>query len=323
MNSKITALLLGIVTLVAIAAVVAVGMGSATGAPGLFAKVHGWIAVRGVKGIVAFDPDHPKQRVLLAPRFGDPLAWSRDGSKLLAVAGDEGLYVLHGDGRWVRVAPDGSTGGSFTPDGSHVVYEHNHTIYKVSSGGGRAEVIVKRPAGSGFGFPDFTGGQLSPDGTAIVYGGLSLMRSDGTHRRALATPRAIAALTGHPDANQIAALGWFPGSKRILFIALNQSTTHCALLTVNTDGTHLRHWGPARFCPDSRLILTRSSPGRIHELAVAPDRGDHANRRQPSPDAQEPRRRQLRALTRLERCGLMLSANRSEQPLHHANQTVK
>ena len=41
MNSKITALLLGIVTLVAIAAVVAVGMGSATGAPGLFAKVHG------------------------------------------------------------------------------------------------------------------------------------------------------------------------------------------------------------------------------------------------------------------------------------------
>ena len=279
--------------------------------------------VRGVKGIVAFDPDHPKQRVLLAPRFGDPLAWSRDGSKLLAVAGDEGLYVLHGDGRWVRVAPDGSTGGSFTPDGSHVVYEHNHTIYKVSSGGGRAEVIVKRPAGSGFGFPDFTGGQLSPDGTAIVYGGLSLMRSDGTHRRALATPRAIAALTGHPDANQIAALGWFPGSKRILFIALNQSTTHCALLTVNTDGTHLRHWGPARFCPIRAYPLTRSSPGRIHELAVAPDRGDHANRRQPSPDAQEPRRRQLRALTRLERCGLMLSANRSEQPLHHANQTVK
>ncbi len=75
------------------------------------------------------------------------------------------------------------------------------------------------------------------------------MRSDGTHRRPLVTTRRVVALTGHPDANQIAALGWFPDSHRILFIALNQSTTHCALLTINTNGTNLRHWGTPGFCP--------------------------------------------------------------------------
>ncbi len=209
---------------------------------------------------MAFDPANPSNRVVLAHGYGDPLAWSRDGSKLLIVRPSSGLYVLRGDGGQARVAPKGTANGSFTPDGSHVIYETSGIIYKVSSSGGKPRILANRTAKTSYLFPGFTGGQLSPDGTTIVYipiptgkgaaeTALSLIQSNGTHRRPLVSVRRVVALTGHPDANQIAAVAWFPDSRRILLMALNQSATHCALLRINANGTNLRRWGTPGFCP--------------------------------------------------------------------------
>src|SRR5262245_58847756 len=55
---------------------------------GIFAEVRGWIAFgrlgQYLPGIWALDPANPQaEPVLLDPHGGFPLAWSRDGSKLL------------------------------------------------------------------------------------------------------------------------------------------------------------------------------------------------------------------------------------------------
>jgi hypothetical protein len=237
--------------------------------PARFARIGGWIAVGG--NLTAFDPSHPNRFKLLSRLRGEPLAWSADRTKLL-VAGRSGLYVIRGDGTTTRVAPAGVAGGSFTPDGGQVIYESGGTIYQVSSDGRTRTTIASRShkPNSGFLFPYFTGGQLSPDGTTIVYNrldgpqlvrtGIWLMNSDGSHRRQIVSYRAVVAMTGYHDLNDISALTWFPDSNRLLLIALDQSTDHCAMFTVNRDGSELRRFGPRGFC----AMRAAASPDRHH-----------------------------------------------------------
>ena len=111
---------------------------SPSGEPqGMFSEVGGWIAYGNGKGIWAVNPTPggtPSDRIQLSERPGEPVAWSSDGSKLLIrrevpnATRDHGidfdLFVLNADGTETRLtwSPASGRTGSFTPDGSEVVY---------------------------------------------------------------------------------------------------------------------------------------------------------------------------------------------------------
>jgi YD repeat-containing protein len=111
---------------------------SASGEPqGIFSEVGGWIAYANEEGIWAVNPTPggtPSDRIQLSERPGEPIAWSSDGSKLLIrrevpdATRDPGtdfdLFVLNADGTETRLTWNPASGrtGSFTPDGSKVVY---------------------------------------------------------------------------------------------------------------------------------------------------------------------------------------------------------
>jgi YD repeat-containing protein len=112
---------------------------SASGEPqGISSEVGGWIAYGNEEGIWAVNPTPgraPSDRIRLSERPGEPVAWSSDGSKLLIrrevsdATRDRGtdfdLFVLNADGTEARLTwnPKGGRTGSFTPDGSKVVYD--------------------------------------------------------------------------------------------------------------------------------------------------------------------------------------------------------
>jgi WD40 repeat protein len=128
----------------------------------------------------------PKHRVKGAPLAIDntPLAWSRDGSRLLfwsTRAGRVGLYVMHADGsRQVRVAT--GKAGDIAPRGTAVVYS-GKGIWVVGANGNHAHRVS----------PNGTAPRWSPDGQWIAYSvmrpggatGIDLVRPDGTQRHAL------------------------------------------------------------------------------------------------------------------------------------------
>jgi Tol biopolymer transport system component len=128
----------------------------------------------------------PRHRVKGAPLAIDntPLAWSRDGSRLLfwsTRAGRVGLYVMHADGsRQTRVAT--AKQGDIAPRGTAVVYS-GKGIWVVGANGTHAHRIS----------PNGTAPRWSPDGQWIAYvvkrpsgaSGIDLVRPDGTQRHAL------------------------------------------------------------------------------------------------------------------------------------------
>ena len=227
---------------------------------GIFSKTHGWITLGGEQ-IIALNPADPKQTHVLSSSPGDPIAWSRDGSQLLT-AGPHGFAVLHADGHWARLSGARASGGSFTPDGSHVIYADNGSIWSVPSNGGKREAIARGRVGKTYMMPGETGAQLSPDGKTLVFTpgwyphiSIGLMNSDGSNQRQLVSYPRVVKLMGYPDwrhsgINDISALAWLGDGTDVVFIALNQRATRCALFAVNTDGSDLRRWGPRGLCPD-------------------------------------------------------------------------
>jgi Tol biopolymer transport system component len=195
---------------------------------GIFADVAGWIVFsndrvnQGAVGIWAVDPTRPNDleaRIQLSDRPGEPLAWSSDGSKLLierqrdgprAAPGSTGLFVLDADGFETRVVTDNPKlgdgvlgwigGGSFSPDGSQVVFtggrrhfsqssaEWVDGIYTVDAGGGIPRLVLAARSPSSMSNPAF-----SPDGTQIAYleplgqasVSLRVVNADGTGVRVL------------------------------------------------------------------------------------------------------------------------------------------
>jgi dipeptidyl aminopeptidase/acylaminoacyl peptidase len=225
---------------------------------GSFGQVGGWIAYAGHDGIWAVDPAHPNRRVRLSRAGRDPIAWSSDGTKLLIrrTSPDRGvdLYILEADATETRLTWPSKlsgartdadpSGGSFSPDGSEVVYAsgpwERSAIYAVSSDGGAPRLILRSTRQVSF--PDGRSAlafayqpALSPDGTRIAYfdgmydhsHNLWVANADGTKRRVLLDDELS-------DADHIRALTWAPGGEWLAF------TTDASLYLVRPDGTGLR-----------------------------------------------------------------------------------
>ncbi len=251
---------------------------------GIFSEVGGWIAYGNDEGIWAVNPTpggSPSDRIQLSERPGEPLAWSSDGSKLLINRGDrsflgpDDLVVLNSDGTETLLVRggmyDGLSGGSFTPDGSKVIYgvtnwppdeEWQSAIYVVEADGGSRRLL--RAGGS----HKYPGGTFrtalfcptfSPDGAQIAYfdgmgdwgNTLRVMNADGSGVRVV-----IDQEFGHVN-----DLAWSPDGSRLAFDALYGG----GIWIVGVDGsglTELSGRGAApRWSPTGRQLAFQSAGG--------------------------------------------------------------
>jgi dipeptidyl aminopeptidase/acylaminoacyl peptidase len=249
---------------------------------GTFAKVHGWITFAVAGGIDAIDPNDPTHQVrLVADTLSvRPIAWSADGTRLLFVrarpqheVGD--LVVRRDDGTQVTIAAGvpnlGASGGSFTPDGTRVVYAKQGNIYEVRSDGGSPRLLAKA---RGLGVGDtFTDAVLSPDGTRIA----ALITSRSSSYAAIWTMSA----SGHPlhHAREVTSapagidgLAWSPDGTRLAF-GSTFDPNEGRIVVVGSDGsdrTNLTHPGPGdregtpAWSPDgARIAFSSSADGLV------------------------------------------------------------
>jgi TolB protein len=228
-----------------------------------FSKVEGWIAFRSGSDIVAIDPSRPKDTFVLAPALDDePIAWSLDGTKLLLRSRQEergvsarGLFVLRPDGSRVTLLPanspsrDAPTWGSFSPDGTEVVYAgsgQSRGPYVIDADGGRPRqlgarcdrVKINGKLVEVCGEPLPEAAAWSPDGSLIAwydfvedsdkYGHhaatLSFVKPDGTRLR-----EEVARLPGEGGSNLV----WSPDGSRLAF------WRNGVIFIVNADGSGL------------------------------------------------------------------------------------
>ena len=217
--------------------------------PGIFSGVGGWIVYGDQDGIWAVDPtrpDDPNSQIQLSTETGAPLAWSSDGSKLLILRRNSGsvdLFVLNADGtetylatskRYVRGAAksNGDRGGSFSPDGSQVIYANRSSIYVVDAHGGTPRVL-RTASRRWFDIQGLRVQALaynptySPDGTQIAYFDgagasreglvhqLRVMNADGSDTRILVDD--LEADTAWSPDGDIYNLAWSPDGERLAF----------------------------------------------------------------------------------------------------------
>jgi hypothetical protein len=223
---------------------------------GIFADVRGWITYGDVGedyfgyGIWAADPAHPDEPPQLLSRgAGLPIAWSRDGTKLLSNRGGpffqrrDSLVVVTSDGTKTVVARAVEiTGGSFTPDGSAVVYGVSDGrnvkwgIYMVESKGGTRQLIYapgRGPAPNPWRVAVYSP-TLSPDGSRLAYvegkgsSGYSLwvMNVDGTARHRIVGDDVWIHVYSETT------LKWSPDGTRLVFDGQG-------INVVNDDGSEL------------------------------------------------------------------------------------
>jgi dipeptidyl aminopeptidase/acylaminoacyl peptidase len=225
--------------------------------PGIFSEVGGWIAYGGDGGIWAVDPtrpDDPNSQIQLSTETGTPLAWSSDGSKLLILRlaskpqTPSRLFVLNADGTETYLTTIDTpgfhggflSGGSFSPDGSQVVYSERSSIYVVNAQGGKPRILFNtnrrwsRSCGCFFPHPWTFNPTYSPDGTQIAYADgigdnshqVRVMNADGSGSRVLVDEQQ-----GHITNN----LAWSPDGTRLAF----GLGTGSGIYVVNADSSGL------------------------------------------------------------------------------------
>jgi hypothetical protein len=231
--------------------------------PGIFSEVGGWIAFGDKNGIWAVDPSQPDDRgsqIKLSTDKGTPVAWSNDGSKLLILRPERDrysvrrrLFVLNADGTETHLTTSKSyglgggsfppdIGGSFSSDGSQVVYASKSSIYVVDTQGGTPR-LLQTASRRWFSVNGFRVRALaynptySPDGTQIAYFDgaadsregvvhqLRVMNVDGSDTRILLDDQ---------EADRIYNLAWSPDGERLAF-GLGSS----GIYTVGADGSGL------------------------------------------------------------------------------------
>ncbi len=256
---------------------------------GIFSHVGGWIAYadRGGKGgiwaVNPAAPGDPKDRILLSPGTGWPVAWSSDGSRLLILRRNtepppppqtflgSNLFVLNADGTETRLTRGDAyiEGGSFSPDGSKVVYGSGFggkrsRIYEVDAAGGAPHVLFTAPEPEELYAPTF-----SPDGSTIAY----FAWNGGRYRlRALDAAGGGSRLLSHEtfkDSGYTLRLVWSPDGTRL---AIDYGGH---IYTIRADGSDLTllipHGRSPNWSPDSSRIAYNHGP----YLVIADADGKH------------------------------------------------
>jgi Tol biopolymer transport system component len=280
---------------------------------GIFSEVGGWIAYGNDEGIWAVNPTPggtPSDPIQLSERPGEPVAWSSDGSKLLiwrtsdfpnaSLSGREedqfwtGLFVLNADGTETRLSvghfikglvshviggptPD-EAGGSFSPDGSQVVYSDD-TVRPASGGGWRrvlaSGIYVVQAEG---GTPQLlhesatetvSAPTFSPDGEQIAYfdgygdmgTSIWVMNADGSDARELAAVKGLwpVSLVWSPDGSRLA---FSAGPGRWVWVV---GADGSGLTSVISHGVN-PHWSPdgSRIAYEHRHTLEIARPDGTH-----------------------------------------------------------
>ncbi|HEX9100420.1 MAG TPA: hypothetical protein VF956_13110 [Candidatus Dormibacteraeota bacterium] len=254
-----------------------------------FARVHGCITYSDGLQIVAVDPYHPANAIVLGPSNGRlPIAWSRDGRRLVLVscASACDFYVMNADGSEARLTNGDAAGwdkASFSRDGTKVVYDGYDAkagsgtsgLYTVDVTGGSRRLIAASSFGTSSGDSSLADPAWSPDGSRIAYadyrnsasqsfGGdeIWIMNSDGTGQRRLVS-------VGQCRQNQIAGctdgLSWSPDGSQLAFHSAG------GIYLVRRDGSGLHRistsGGQPIWSPDgSRIAFTRG--GELFTMAT-------------------------------------------------------
>lgn len=270
---------------------------------GIFSGMGGWIAYGDASGIWAMDPERPEIRKQLSPHPGEPLAWSSDGSKLLILRQSgrargpfgSALYVLNADGSETLLIDAGArhllSGGSFSPDGSKVVYANLLSdgsasgIYVVDAAVGtpRRLLEARRLPAYGRGVRSMLmAPTFSPDGSQIAYidgmgdhdNSLRVMNADGSGSRALLKDHGVMwdAFTG--------GLVWSPDGKRLAF---GLGYIPDTIYVVSADGSGLsrviKKGARPEWSPDgSRIAYERMNASATWHLEIANADGTHVQR---------------------------------------------
>ena len=224
------------------------------------------------------DPNHAADRISLGPSNGlTSMAWSRDGSHLLvlqqrgtAADSKQDLCVLNADGSQTRLTSDGGSGeGSFSPDGTQVVFARiDDGLYVTDLKGATPRLIAKSYLAWWLESPAW-----SPDGSRIAYmvyleGGpegvtyqIWTVNPDGTH------PRRLVDLGECGGGGCSGGLAWSPDGSMLAFQSMrdNLSTRIRAIYVVHADGSGLRrindHGVFPSWSPDgSRIAFTELVP---------------------------------------------------------------
>jgi dipeptidyl aminopeptidase/acylaminoacyl peptidase len=275
-----------------------------------FERARGWIAVGGA-GIVAVDPSDPSNRFVLTRRpdaFDRPLAWSSDGSMLLFLSNpitdrdfpEGNLFVLRSDGTVAQLTTGGGViGGSFSPDGTDVVFarisgfrenEAVDSLFVVPTDGGTPQRIEDGGEEPAFSYPAW-----SPDGEQVFYfgrfregaddaPGLARTNADGTGDGFLVDDLPLPQVEA-----ETAGLAWSPDGARLAFAGASEAG-HSAIYLVGADGSGLTElvggddtryawptWSPdgtrIAFVAGTRLLSMNADGTDVQELAGAPADG--------------------------------------------------
>ena len=229
--------------------------------------VGGWITYGDKRGMWARDltnPRDPSDRVRLSSTPGTPIAWSPDGSKLLARR-DNGLFVLNSDETETQLTDFAPDGADLSPDGAAVVYagtrgcwwesacggeddNPSSAIYLVDAEGGSPQVLLvpdSRRYPEDCGTHTCMGGRFetmvqepkwSPDGSQIAFfdgmgdwgHSVRVMDSDGTD------PRVVVENGETLGGGHVSGLQWSPDGRQLAF------SIEGRLYVVGVDGSGFR-----------------------------------------------------------------------------------
>jgi len=207
----------------------------------------GGIFYRSGPKIIAVDPANPGGAASIS--VGEPsvpIDWSSDGSELLVRrcepqgspqrCGFGVLYVIAEDGSETRLSrSDSSLGGSFSPDGTKVVYDDNSSLYVTDAESGNRQLLAAGSCNGGlFGEPAW-----SPDGSRIAF---------TVYRECLGTTHTIAVVNADgTDRRELINVGawlfgpsWSPDGSRLVF---NTGGSSRRILMVRLDGSGLQEIG--------------------------------------------------------------------------------